>query len=247
MNRFLILLLVAAITLGLVYIAKIPGLLNEIWLWLLGFAGIIIGFFQELAKRIRKLLTKDDSEEKTPREVKKAVASSPAVITLPENPREINLTILRISDDGETVVGKLFLNEVFYCYTLEDSHSDEKIRAEILPAPGAYSLRLNQNDQAVASVYQQLYPGWFSFPLQLQNVPGFTAVYILNNSNDAPDHASIMVTDTLQVSNKEAFLKSSEATFKRLYLWLRQALEKGISARIIIKEEDRIHQHLKAS
>ena len=154
---------------------------------------------------------------------------------------------MRISDDGETVVGKLFLNEAFYCYTLEDSHTDERIRAEILPASGTYSLRFNQNDQAVTSVYQQLYPQWFTFPLELQNVPGFTAVYILNNSKDAPDHASIMVTDTLQVSNKEAFLKSSEATFKRLYLLLRQALEKGVSARIIIKEEDRINQNLKAS
>ena len=85
MNRFLILLLAAVITLGLVYIAKIPGLLDEIWLWLLGFAGIIVGFFQEAAKRIRKLLDKDDAEEKTSQKVKKTVVYPPAVSASPNS------------------------------------------------------------------------------------------------------------------------------------------------------------------
>jgi len=52
LKHLLILLIVAIITLTAVFILYLPDLLEDVWLWLIGLAGPIIGFSKRIIKSL---------------------------------------------------------------------------------------------------------------------------------------------------------------------------------------------------
>lgn len=69
MNRVLFLILVALVTLGVVFWVKKPEVIENIYLWLIGFAGVIIRGLQEVADKITDLISKDkESKSSTKKE-----------------------------------------------------------------------------------------------------------------------------------------------------------------------------------
>lgn len=62
MKNFIILLIVALITITLMLVLFRPDLLEGIWLWLIGLSGTIIGFLREGAKSLVKFIKKFDRE-----------------------------------------------------------------------------------------------------------------------------------------------------------------------------------------
>ena len=64
MNRVLFLILVALVTLGVVFWVKKPEVIENIYLWLIGFAGVIIRGLQEVADKITDLISKDKESKK---------------------------------------------------------------------------------------------------------------------------------------------------------------------------------------
>jgi len=60
MKHFIIVLIVAMITLAIMFAIYRPDLLEDIWLWVIGLIGPIIGFTQELIKSINKFFKKLD-------------------------------------------------------------------------------------------------------------------------------------------------------------------------------------------
>ena len=53
MMRFLLLLIIAALTFGIIYLATRPDVFDQLWLYLVGLAAVIIKFFQVLWKKIK--------------------------------------------------------------------------------------------------------------------------------------------------------------------------------------------------
>ena len=60
MKHFIIVLVVAMITLAIMFAVYRPDLLEDIWLWIVGLIGPIIGIIQELIKSINKFFKKLD-------------------------------------------------------------------------------------------------------------------------------------------------------------------------------------------
>jgi len=54
MKHFLIVLTAGLLTLTAVFIVYRPDLLEEVWLWVIGLAGPVIGTIQELIKSAKK-------------------------------------------------------------------------------------------------------------------------------------------------------------------------------------------------
>tara|TARA_R110000850_G_scaffold105168_1_gene216062 strand:- start:189 stop:944 length:756 start_codon:yes stop_codon:yes gene_type:complete len=251
MNRFLLLILIALLTLGLVFLVKKPEILDQIWLWLLGFMGIILRFFQEIWRKIKGIFNKEEDARNAATGSKPEVvapkAIAPKQITPQDNFKGITLNLIRSSDDGVTTIGMLYLNEEFFCYTLEDSGIDESSRAAVQIPAGNYGVELDHQPNSFAERFEQLYPDWYTAPLKFTGVNKFTSVWIQNEVDELPGQASIVVTNDLQVSDADAFLKSSRDTFKTLYVRLRSALEQGTKVRVIVKSENVNYQNLKAS
>ena len=61
MKHFIIVFIVALLTLSVMFAIYRPDLLEDIWLWIIGLIGPIIGFVQELIKSIRKFFKQLDN------------------------------------------------------------------------------------------------------------------------------------------------------------------------------------------
>lgn len=242
MKRAATLFFIAIITFAVVFFIMRPDVWNEIWLWLIGFAGVII-------QAVRKLASPILSDKKKPEESAKTqdanllgnLANSQKSAELRELAKDqfqgITLTVLRYSDDGTTTVGLLYLNGFFYCYTLEDAHRDVKIAGGTRIPSGKYEIDFNRADTELTLKYRNASPDWFTYHIEIKNIPGFQGVYIHNGGTHQDTEGCLLVSDNLSVSDAAKSLTNSKNTFKRLYTYLKTEMEKGTKVRIIVRDE----------
>ena len=238
MNRILLLILIAGLTFLVVLFLARPDLLENVWMWLIGFAGLIVKFFQTIVDFFKNLVTGDKKDDDKVRDDKASSAESQLKKTASLQPfKGTTLTLLRYSDDGTTTIGILLVNDRFYCYTLEDSFQEEKVKGETRIAAGIYPVRFRQEDTELTLKYKERYPEWFTYHLQLQNVPEFDSIYIHNGGDHTDTEGCILVSDSLSINNEKTVLSNSRNTFKRLYNFLRLKLDENIPVRMVIRDE----------
>ncbi|HBL75809.1 MAG: hypothetical protein A2W90_04725 [Bacteroidetes bacterium GWF2_42_66] len=233
MKRILLLVIIAGITFLVILFARKPELISDIWIWLIGLSGLIVKGFQYIIEYFKDLFNpapKPGANENTETEAK---------------PRDLfsgtSLKLLRISDDGKTTIGLLFVNNRFYCYTLEDARREVKIPGETRIPAGTYLITFRKELSELTQKYRDLYPDWFSFHLQLNNVPEFDLVYLHNGGDHTDTEGCILVSDSIQVQNKNTMLTNSRITFRRLYEFISEQLSGGTACRIIIQDENWIN------
>ncbi len=243
MNRILLLILIAGLTFLIVLFAVKPELIESIWLWVIGLSGTIVKAFQLLIDFFKKKFSeeKETPESQNPENNTKANVSA-SISDTSGNFKGTALSLLRYSDDKTTTLGLLFVNEKFYCYTLEDTFHEVKIKGETRIPAGTYHIQFRKEETDLTLKYRERYPEWFTWHLQLQNVPGFHSIYIHNGGGHTDTEGCILVSDSLNVSNENAFLSNSRETFRRLYGYLREQLDNNIPVQISIYNEDRINK-----
>lgn len=135
----------------------------------------------------------------------------------------MELKLLRISSGVEATLGNLFDTEpsrapllTFLCYTLEDQYNEPKIPGETRIPAGRYEIKLRTEGGM-----HQRYGQRFDFHrgmLHLQDVPGFTFIYIHVGNKDDDSEGCILVGDG-QISNvvERGQVTSSVLAYKRLY------------------------------
>lgn len=242
MNRFLLLVLIAGATFLIILFAIKPELIDNIWLWLVGLSGVIVKAFQMLIDFFKEKFSDDkEVEESIPENNEEKDVPLP----IPINNQQfqgITLSLLRFSNDGETTIGLLNINNQFYSYTLEDTFHKEKVPGETRIPSGTYQIQFRKEETDLTSKYRERYPEWFTFHLQLQQVPGFDSIYIHNGGDHTHTEGCILVSDSLNVSNEHKFLSNSRETFRRLYGYLREQLDNHIAVRITIYDENWINK-----
>jgi Family of unknown function (DUF5675) len=232
MNRLLLLILVAGFVFLIVLFAAKPEMIDNIWMWLIGLSGGIVKIFQSLINFFKEKFTDD----------KKAEPDSERTNQQMENEvdtfKGTTLKLLRYVDDGDTTLGLLSINGQFYCYTLEDAFHKPKIDGQTRIPAGTYQIKYRKQDTDLTLRYKALYPEWFKWHLQLQDVPDFECIYIHNGGDHTDTEGCILVSDALSAGNEKQILTNSRNTFKRLYEFLGQKISEGVPIRIIIKDEN---------
>lgn len=239
MNRVLLLILVAAATFLIVLFAVKPELIEGIWLWFVGFAGVIVRGFHLLINFFKKKFLSEKESNKNNTTTPLNTPSVPKSEKTEETPfNGVSLSLFRYEDDGQTTLGLLQINDDFYCYTLEDTFHDEKIQGETRIPKGSYPIQFRKEDTELTLKYRERYPEWFTWHLQLKDVPGFNSIYIHNGGDHTNTEGCILVSDSLNVSNEKTFLSNSRETFRRLYGYLQEQLDKNIPAQVTIYDEN---------
>ena len=239
MNRFLLLVLIAGATFLIILFAVKPELIENIWLWIIGLSGAIVKAFQTLIEFFKEKFSGDkETTEKKESEDPEQASDNTNNVGLNEPFNGTTLSLLRFSDDKETTLGLLSINDQFYCYTLEDTFHEEKIAGETRIPAGTYPVQFRKEETELTLKYRERYPEWFTWHLQLQNVQGFDSIYIHNGGDHTHTEGCLLVSDSLNVSNEKTFLSNSRETYRRLYGYLREQLDKNIPARIIIYNEN---------
>ena len=143
----------------------------------------------------------------------------------------MELKLLRISSGDEASLGILFNVEAaraplwsFLCYTLEDQYNEPKIPGETRIPAGRYEIKL-RTEGGMHKRYTERFLPWHGGMLWLQDVPGFTFIYIHVGNKDDDSEGCILVGDG-QISNivERGQVTSSVLAYRRLYEKIHAAL-----------------------
>jgi len=100
----------------------------------------------------------------------------------------MKIKIVREISNNECTLGRLYIDGVEQCYTLEDVQRDVKIDKETAIPKGSYSLELQTVGVKHMEYIQKFAnnPGFHKGMIQLKNVTGFSGImiHIGNSKND---------------------------------------------------------------
>ena len=139
----------------------------------------------------------------------------------------MELFALRISTGDESTLG--ILHDVtgfpeFQCYVLEDQPQEVKVAGETRIPAGRYQIKL-RNEGGMTKRYAKRFP-WHKGMLWLQDVPGFTFIYIHVGNKDDDSDGCLLVGDG-QISNvmERGQITNSVSAYTRLYNRIVKAME----------------------
>lgn len=113
----------------------------------------------------------------------------------------MELTVKRIKKGKDYTAGQLFINDEFFCWTLEDLERDKKIPRETAIPKGKYEVILNMSNR-----FQKYMP-------LLLNVPGFEGIRIHNGNTKDDTEGCILVCNE---DSRDGFGGNSKLAFKNL-------------------------------
>ncbi len=123
----------------------------------------------------------------------------------------MNLVLIREASQGNSTLGKLYIDGVFECYTLEDIVRKTKIAGETAINAGKYKIIINMSNR-----FKKMLP-------LLLDVPGFEGVRI-HPGNTAQDTEGCILVGTTSAHNPTGgFIGSSKLAFDKLFPKLQQA------------------------
>jgi len=151
----------------------------------------------------------------------------------------MKLDVLRYSDNGNSTLGLLFVDEKFECYTLEDEHRDVKVRGETRIPSGAYQVTF-RNEGGFDARYKARYGDFHKGMLWVRDVPGFEYILIHAGNHEGHTAGCLLVGDTSN-DNKDTkgFVGASRAAYEDLYPKVSEALLNNESVQIRYHDLDR--------
>lgn len=264
MKRILFLLLVALVTLGVLLFIFNPEIIEKVWLWLVGLAGVIVTLIKNGIDWAKGLFNKTGDKEEAKSETKENKDNAEQITSLknnwnkeksqltariselesqllspqetPDNFEGTTITLLRYVDDGDTTLGLLFYNGKFYCYTLEDTFRETKVAGQTRIPKGTYKVGFNKSLTGLTQKYRNKYP-WFEYHLHLKNVPGYEGIYIHVGNYHQNTEGCILLADGIGAGSSQLMVTHSQQAYKRFYLQIKKILDREEQVRICIKDE----------
>ena len=128
----------------------------------------------------------------------------------------MELILKRFSGADESTLGLIFVEEKFFCYSLEDQFNEPKVPGETRISSGRYQILL-RTEGGMHSRYTDRFD-FHKGMLWLQDVPDFTFIYLHTGNNDDHSEGCILTGDG-QVQNvtERGQVTSSVAAYTRLY------------------------------
>lgn len=273
MKRAVLLILVALFTITILLFIYNPGVLDKVWLWIVGLIGPIIAVIRNGANAVVNAFSskgQDRSKDHQPGESAIAMPVSQAALPEKVSQHEIlayeeridklkvrvkdleqqvkqsaseddfegtTLSVLRYFDDKQTTLGLLFIEEEFFCYTLEDTHRDVKVKGATRIPAGTYRLGYMRALTPLTKKYRQTRP-WFEYHLHVKDVPNYTGVYIHSGSTHKHTEGCLLVADSIYSSSEKRSIFNSRATFEKLYKKLQPILNNEKKVRIKYFDEN---------
>lgn len=131
----------------------------------------------------------------------------------------MNLLIKRTDFTDKSTVGELYVNNEFFCYTLEDVVREEKIKNETAIPSGEYEITITYS------------PRFKRYLPLLHNVPNFSGIRIHPGNTHRDTEGCILVGMT----KTKDFIGNSRTAFNKLYPMLVHASQQG--EKILLKIE----------
>lgn len=244
----------ALITVAILLFLTNPSLLEEIWLWIIGLIGYIVLMLEKGVKALTSVVsTKPNSILPTPpsystfpiNQLPLRIDSLERKLEQKEEEQKIfqssDITVLRYLDDGFTSLGLIFFKQKFFAYTLEDTFRSEKLAGKTRIPSGTYRISFRKQDTPLTEKYRQRF-SWFTYHLELNNVPNFSNIYIHVGNTHVDTDGCILVADGVNISSSDKIITHSRLAFERLYKKIKALLQIQEVVTIRIIDEDWFEQ-----
>lgn len=126
----------------------------------------------------------------------------------------MNLVLQRLPGGQDSTPGMLWVEGACFCLTLEDEHRDVKVPGDTRIPAGAYKL-LFRREGGMHEKYSKHYGKAHFGMIELQNVRGFTYVYVHVGNFPADTAGCILVGEGLNVLRGEFSLTNSGSAYNR--------------------------------
>lgn len=137
----------------------------------------------------------------------------------------MRIDIYRYSDDNESTLGLVYLNQAFFCYSLEDTGRAQKVKGKTAIPAGEYPVAFREVMSPLTAKYRQHYE-WFLYHLELQGVENFDNVYIHIGNHESDTEGCILLGYGVTQYPKRMITNSTEA-YKDFYSEVKSAAEKS--------------------
>lgn len=144
----------------------------------------------------------------------------------------MQITLKRNVVTSEATLGALFVDGVFFCYTLEDLPRENKVAGQTCIPSGTYQILKRKVLSDKTKKYRTKF-AWFDWHLELQNVPDFKYVYIHIGNTHKDTDGCLLVGSS--ISESDSFIENSTKTFEKLYKKISEELTAGIDVLITIE------------
>ncbi len=143
----------------------------------------------------------------------------------------------RLASDKESTLGLLLVNGKKFGFVIEDEHRDVKFKDETRIPAGFYRIQFRKALTPLTQKYRAKFD-WFSWHLELQNVPKFSAIYI-HIGNFESSTSGCQIIGNKAGFDKRKHFRNFESTdcFKRLYFLVSQTLKRGEKVWYEVREE----------
>ncbi len=133
----------------------------------------------------------------------------------------MRLLLKRFSHGADDTLGVLYINNspTACCFVLEDEHREKKKHSETRIPDGEYVIKLRNTDSSMAKRYNDRF---FKIDhqgmLELQDVPGFSRIYIHIGNTDDDTSGCLLVGEGLYENHyRNGTLLRSTVAYERLY------------------------------
>lgn len=158
----------------------------------------------------------------------------------------MNFLLQRYSHNQESTQGLLIeKGGEFFSHLIEDQPQEKKVSGETRIPAGFYELKIRKEDTPLTLKHRESYNKghaipWFTYHIEISNVPGFTGIYIHSGINDDHTDGCLLPVDTIhnnQIETTEAVGARSLQAVKRFYDKVYPNLLAGNKAFLEVRDE----------
>ena len=149
----------------------------------------------------------------------------------------MKLLLQRVYDTGSETLGKLWLNDNFLCYILEDTYRRKKIMHKTRILAGTYKLKLRNYGGFYKRYIKKFIDIEHTGMIQVMKLLRFTDILIhIGNSKDDTSGCLLVGMDYRQ-GDKRIYLVNSTKAYKKIYPIIRNIITSGYGSLQILDEK----------
>ena len=151
----------------------------------------------------------------------------------------MNLELMRYAFGNDSTLGRLAIDGEPFCFTLEDERRTVKVKGETCIPPGQYEILL-RTEGGLHTKYSARFPETHKGMLWLQDVPGFTYIYLhIGNRESNTDGCPLVGVVPIVLPDGEFEIARSRDAYLALYAKVVESLDTGERVWIHVTESER--------
>ena len=150
----------------------------------------------------------------------------------------MEVVLKRYKSDKDTTLGKITINDVFECYSLEDEYREKKVMHETRIPQGKYNLKL-RTIGTFHEKFKKKFPSIHKGMIEVANVPGFEAILIHPGNTDEDTSGCILVGTKVDEKKMCIVGGTSTAAYIPLYTKIANMLDIKEPVTLEIQDLDR--------